>query len=46
MDKSIVMRWWRVPHDDIPTDRDARIEWLFRWWEHIDTWIDTNRVHH
>jgi 1-acyl-sn-glycerol-3-phosphate acyltransferase len=46
MDKSIVMRWWRVPHDEIPTDRAARIEWLFGWWEQIDAWIDTNRVHH
>ncbi len=43
MDKRIVMRWWQVPHDQIPTDREARIEWLFSWWERIDVWIAENR---
>lgn len=40
MDKRITMRAWRVPHPDIPTDRDAQAEWLFSWFEHIDAWID------
>jgi 1-acyl-sn-glycerol-3-phosphate acyltransferase len=44
MDKQIVMRWWRVPRTDIPTDREARIDWLFGWWERIDAWIEENRV--
>jgi len=39
MDKRIIMRWWTVPRADIPTDREARIEWLFGWWESIDAWI-------
>lgn len=43
MDKQIVMRWWRVPRAEIPTDRDERVEWLFSWWERIDAWIDENR---
>lgn len=43
MDKRIVMRWWQVPRADIPEDRDGRIDWLFRWWEQIDAWIDDNR---
>ncbi|HCB03158.1 MAG TPA: glycerol acyltransferase [Nocardioides bacterium] len=43
MDKQIVMRWWRVPRTEIPTDRDGRIDWLFGWWEEIDAWIDANR---
>jgi 1-acyl-sn-glycerol-3-phosphate acyltransferase len=40
MDKKIVMRWWTVPRDEIPTGRDERIDWLFGWWERIDDWID------
>ena len=44
MDKQITMRWWRVAREDIPADREERIEWLFNWWEHIDDWIETNRV--
>ena len=43
MDKRIVMRWWQVPRAEIPTDRDARIDWLFDWWERIDGWVDENR---
>ncbi|MDP2775614.1 MAG: lysophospholipid acyltransferase family protein [Nocardioides sp.] len=39
MDKRIVMRWWTVPRAEIPAGRDDRIEWLFGWWERIDTWI-------
>lgn len=43
MDKQIVMRWWQVPRVEIPQDRDARIEWLYGWWERVDAWIEDNR---
>ncbi len=43
MDKVIVMRWWQVPREEIPTEREAQVEWLFGWWETIDTWIAENR---
>ena len=43
MDKVIVMRWWQVPRDQIPAGREAQIEWLFAWWELIDTWIAEHR---
>jgi 1-acyl-sn-glycerol-3-phosphate acyltransferase len=43
MDKQIIMRWWRVPREEIPDGRDARIDWLFSWWEDIDRWIDEHR---
>jgi 1-acyl-sn-glycerol-3-phosphate acyltransferase len=43
MDKQIIMRWWRVPRAEIPPDRDARIDWLFSWWERIDEWIEEHR---
>jgi 1-acyl-sn-glycerol-3-phosphate acyltransferase len=43
MDKQIIMRWWRVPRSEVPEDREARIDWLFGWWEQIDTWIEQNR---
>jgi len=43
MDKRIVMQWWQVPRAEIPEDRDARIEWLYGWWERIDLWIAQNR---
>ena len=43
MDKRIVMRWWQVPREEIPAGRDERIEWLYDWWERIDTWVEENR---
>ncbi len=43
MDKRIIMRWWQVPREEIPADREERIEWLFAWWERIDAWIEANR---
>jgi len=43
MDKRIIMRWWQIPRDEIPAGREERIDWLFDWWERIDTWIAENR---
>lgn len=42
MDKRIVMRFWSVPPEEIPTGRDERIEWLYDWWARIDLWIEKN----
>lgn len=43
MDKRIVMNGWWVPPEDVPTDREERLDWLFGWWARIDEWIDTHR---
>jgi 1-acyl-sn-glycerol-3-phosphate acyltransferase len=43
MDKQIVMRWWRVPREEIPEGRAERIDWLFTWWETIDEWVDDHK---
>jgi 1-acyl-sn-glycerol-3-phosphate acyltransferase len=43
MDKTIVMQWWRVDREEIPDDREAQIDWLYSWWEHIDRWIEEHR---
>ena len=44
MDKQITMRWWEVSRDDIPEGREARIDWLYGWWERVDAWIEEHRV--
>lgn len=44
MDKQIVMRWWRVPRAEIPEGREARIDWLFDWWERVDDWVEEHRL--
>jgi len=43
MDKLLIMRWWQVPRAEIPEGREARIDWLYRWWERIDGWVEQNR---
>jgi len=44
MDQTILMRWWRVPSDEVPRGREEQIAWLYEWWAKIDTWIGDNRV--
>ncbi len=41
IDQVIRAKWWRVPHDAVPrsADYEARVQWLYGWWERIDTWI-------
>ena len=38
-------RWWRVPFEAVPrsADHEAQVQWLYDWWERIDTWISANR---
>lgn len=43
MEHSIRMAWWHVPRDEVPTDPEARTDWLYEWWERIDTWIDAHQ---
>ncbi len=43
MDKRLLMRWWRIPHEEIPAGREERIEWLYGWWREVDQWIDQHR---
>jgi 1-acyl-sn-glycerol-3-phosphate acyltransferase len=43
MDTAIEMRWWLVPATEVPPDREARIDWLFDWWQQIDDWIAERR---
>jgi 1-acyl-sn-glycerol-3-phosphate acyltransferase len=45
IDQVIRARWWRVPHDAVPrsADHETQVQWLYDWWERIDTWISENR---
>jgi hypothetical protein len=45
IDQVIRARWWRVPGDSVPrsADQEAQVQWLYDWWERIDTWITENR---
>ena len=45
VDQVIRARWWRVPDDSVPrsADHETQVQWLYDWWERIDTWITENR---
>ena len=38
-------KWWRVPYDQVPreAEHEAQVQWLYDWWERLDTWISENR---
>lgn len=40
---TVQVRFWRVPAEQIPHDRDGRIEWLFDQWKRVDEWIAARR---
>ncbi len=40
MRSGVQIMWWLVPAGDVPVGYEARISWLYEWWEVIDTWID------
>lgn len=44
MDTCIEMRWWQVPHDDVPQTPTEQVEWLYEWWARIDEWISQQRI--
>ena len=40
MDKTLHLRWWFVPADEVPREQEALTEWLYGWWATIDDWIE------
>jgi 1-acyl-sn-glycerol-3-phosphate acyltransferase len=42
-DKTLHLRWWFYAAREVPTGRDARLNWLFERWADIDDWIAANR---
>ena len=45
MDQVVRAKWWRVPVGEVPRDADydSQVQWLYDWWQRIDTWITQNR---
>jgi hypothetical protein len=40
MQHSVRLAMWHVPREEVPSERDGVTDWLFDWWERIDTWIE------
>jgi 1-acyl-sn-glycerol-3-phosphate acyltransferase len=43
LQRPLMGRYWRIPPTEVPEGEQERIDWLFNWWERIDTWIDEHR---
>ncbi|MGY1741654.1 MULTISPECIES: lysophospholipid acyltransferase family protein [unclassified Blastococcus] len=41
MDKTLHLRWWFVPADEVPRHEERLTDWLHHWWTTIDDWIAT-----
>jgi hypothetical protein len=33
---------WKVPFEDIPSDREKRIDWLYSQWTMVNEWIESH----
>lgn len=42
MQHSVRMAWCHIPRADIPQGREERTDWLYEWWERVDTWVDSH----
>jgi 1-acyl-sn-glycerol-3-phosphate acyltransferase len=40
----IRVRFERIPAAEIPTDREARIEWILAHWARLDTWLEAQAL--
>lgn len=36
---TVRVRFWRVPYAEIPTERNARVSWLYDQWQRLDDWL-------
>jgi len=34
------LRLWRIPRAEVPTGREALVDWLWTRWEALDAWVD------
>jgi 1-acyl-sn-glycerol-3-phosphate acyltransferase len=37
--RTLHTRMWLVPSDEIPSDPEEQVDWLYDWWKRIDDWI-------
>jgi hypothetical protein len=37
-------QYWRLPPHQVPRTEDELIEWLYKWWDQIDDWIERHKL--
>ncbi len=38
--RTVKVRFWRIPRAEVPSAKDALVEWLWTRWEELDAWVD------
>ena len=46
VNRTILVKLWKVPFDKIPKTREGRIAWLYENWSRIDQWIEKHKNAH
>jgi 1-acyl-sn-glycerol-3-phosphate acyltransferase len=41
---TVHVRFWRFPRDEVPTERDALVRWLYDRWQAVDDWVGEQRA--
>jgi 1-acyl-sn-glycerol-3-phosphate acyltransferase len=44
VNKTIKVKLWKVPFENIPKTHEERIEWLLEHWKRLDDWVETHRL--
>lgn len=44
VNKTIKVKLWKVPFENIPKTHDERIEWLLEHWKRLDDWVEEHRL--
>lgn len=42
-DKTLQLRWWFHPAEEVPRDEQTQLRWLFERWAEIDAWIEAQQ---
>jgi len=42
-DSTVELRMWLVGADEVPSEHDEQIDWLFGWWRTLDRWVDERK---
>jgi hypothetical protein len=42
--KPLILNAWFTPAEDVPSDRNRRVGWLFDMWSGMDDWVEAERA--
>lgn len=43
LDRTIRIKFFRIPSESVPLDEPERIDWLYQHWQEVDSWIEAQK---